>query len=252
MDIFSLTDDRAIITGGGSGLGAAMAECLAAAGARVVICGRQEAVLRQTCERLGDRASYIVHDVIDVARSDQLVMEAARKNGGPATILINNAGIHLSKSALEGTPEDVRMLFDVHVTGALALTRAVAPAMIERGTGSIIFVTSMAAVFGLPKVMAYSAAKSALLGVVRSLAVEWSPHGVRVNAIAPGWIDTPMLHRTLDADPQRRQKVLARTPLGRFGKPNDVGWAAVYLCSAQASFVTGQQLIVDGGVSIGF
>jgi gluconate 5-dehydrogenase len=179
-------------------------------------------------------------------------MEAAQKNGGPATILINNAGIHLRKPALDGTPEDVRKLFDTHVTGALGLARAVAPTMIEQGKGSIVFVTSMAALFGLPEVMAYSAAKSALLGVVRSLAVEWSPHGVRVNAIAPGWIDTPMLHRSLDADPQRKQKILARTPLGRFGEPNDVGWAAVYLCSAQAKFVTGQQLIVDGGVSIGF
>lgn len=252
MDIFSLTNDRAIVTGGGSGLGAAVAECLAAAGARVVICGRQEGALQRTCERLGERVSYVVYDVTDIARSDGLVAAAAEKNGGPATILINNAGIHLKKPALDETPDESRQLFDTHVLGAMALARAAAHDMVEQGTGSIVFVTSMAALFGIPGVAAYSAAKSALLGLVRSLAVEWSPRGVRVNAIAPGWIDTPMLHQALDADPQRRDTILKRTPMQRFGEPADIGWAAVYLCSAQARFVTGQQLVVDGGVSIGF
>jgi len=252
MEIFSLADDRAIVTGGGSGLGTAIAECLIAAGARVVICGRRESALQRTCRRLGERTSYVVHDVTDVAQSDRLVAAAARENGGPATILINNAGIHLRKPALEETPEECRQLFDTHVLGALALARAVAPGMIEQGRGSMVFVTSMAALFGIPGVTAYSAAKSALLGLVRTLAVEWSPHGVRVNAVAPGWIETAMSHRVLEADPQRRDRVLQRTPLGRFGQPSDVGWAAVYLCSPQAQFVTGQQLVVDGGVSVGF
>jgi gluconate 5-dehydrogenase len=153
---------------------------------------------------------------------------------------------------LEGTPEEFHRLFDTHVMGAMSLARAVAPGMVEQGHGSIVFVTSMAALFGIPGVAAYSTAKSALLGLVRSLAVEWSPRGVRVNAIAPGWIDTPMLHRALHDDPTRRDKILARTPMGRFGEPADIGWAAVYLCSAQAKFITGQQLVVDGGVSIGF
>ncbi len=252
MDVFSLANDRAIVTGGGSGLGAAIAECLIAAGARVVICGRQEDTLRQTCERLGARASCVVYDVTDVDGADRLVEVAAGKNDGPATILINNAGIHLRKPALDESAEEFRRLFDTHVLGARALARAAAPSMIEQGKGSVVFITSMAAVFGLPGVAAYSAAKSALLGLVRALAVEWSPHGVRVNAIAPGWIDTPMLHRSLSADPERRRRILARTPLGRFGEASDIGWAAVYLCSSQAKFVTGQQLVVDGGVSIGF
>ncbi|MBN1360369.1 MAG: SDR family oxidoreductase [Sedimentisphaerales bacterium] len=252
MNVFSLADDRAIVTGGGSGLGAAIAECLVSARARVLICGRHEDALRRTCARLGARTSYLVHDVTDVARSDRLMEAAAGKNGGPATILINNAGIHLRKPAVDESPDELRQLFDTHVLGATSLARAVAPSMIEQGKGSIVFITSMAALFGIPQVAAYSAAKSALLGLVRALAVEWSPHGVRVNAIAPGWIDTPMLHRTVDTDPHRKSKILARTPLGRFGEPSDVGWAAVYLCSPQAKFVTGQQLVVDGGVSIGF
>lgn len=250
--IFSLAQERAIVTGGGTGLGAAIAECLALPGARVVICGRTEAPLRETCERVGERVAYVMHDVTEVAGADRLVAVAAQRNGGPATILVNNAGTHLKKPALDETPEDYRALFDTHVLGSVALARAVAPAMFERGRGSIVFVTSMAALFGIPEVAAYTAAKSAVAGLVRALAVEWSGRGVRVNAVAPGWIDTSMSQHALEGDGQRKDRILARTPMGRLGEPEDVGWAVVYLCSPQAKFVTGQQLAVDGGVSIGF
>jgi NAD(P)-dependent dehydrogenase (short-subunit alcohol dehydrogenase family) len=252
MGIFSLAHDRAIVTGGGSGLGAAIAGCVASAGARVVICGRTEAPLRETCERLGERVAYVVHDVTDVSRADRLAVAAAERNGGPATILVNNAGVHLKGPAIEHTPADYRRLFDTHVLGSVALTRAVAPGMFEQGGGSIVFVTSMAALFGVPAVAAYTAAKSALAGLVRALAVEWSGRGVRVNSVAPGWINTAMSQQALEADAKRRERILARTPMGRLGEPDDVGWAVVYLCSPQAKFVTGQQLAVDGGMSIGF
>jgi len=252
MEIFSLANERAIVTGGGSGLGEAMARCLIAAGARVVISGRREDVLRDAGARLGERAAYVVHDVTDVAQVDRLVAAAAEKNGGPATILINNAGLHLKKSALDETSEEWQRLLNVHVFGAMALTRAVAAEMLGQGRGSIVFVTSMAALFGVPEVAAYSAAKSAIQGLVRALAVEWSGRGVRVNAIAPGWIDTAMSRRALESDPDRKHRVLTRTPMQKLGEPEDIGWAAVYLCSSQAKFVTGQQLVVDGGASIGF
>lgn len=252
MGIFSLANDRAIVTGGGSGLGAAVAGCLVAAGAKVVICGRRESVLAETCERLGEGASYVVHDVTDTSAADRLVGAAAERNGGPATILVNNAGIHLKKRAIDTTSEDYRQLMDTHVLGAAALARAVAPGMFEAGGGSVVFVTSMAAMFGIPEVAAYTAAKSAVAGLVRSLAVEWSARGVRVNAVAPGWIETPMSRGALDADPGRKERVLLRTPMGRLGEPADVGWAVVYLCSREAKFVTGQQLAVDGGAGIGF
>ena len=173
MEIFSLANERAIVTGGGSGLGEAMARCLIAAGARVVISGRREDVLRDAGARLGERAAYVVHDVTDVAQVDRLVAAAAEKNGGPATILINNAGLHLKKSALDETSEEWQRLLNVHVFGAMALTRAVAAEMLGQGRGSIVFVTSMAALFGVPEVAAYSAAKSAIQGLVRALAVEW-------------------------------------------------------------------------------
>jgi len=252
MEVFSLANERAIVTGGGSGLGAAIARCLASVGARVVITGRREDVLRDMADRLGGAVSYVVHDVTEFSQANHLLAAAAEKNGGPATILINNAGVHLKKPALDESPEDYQRLLDVHVSGAMVLTRAVAPDMLEQGKGSVVFITSMAALFGIPNVAAYSAAKSAMLGLVRALAVEWSGRGVRVNAIAPGWIDTAMSRAALDSDPRRREKVLSRTPEGRLGEPDDIGWAAVYLCSPQAKFVTGHELVVDGGASVGF
>jgi NAD(P)-dependent dehydrogenase (short-subunit alcohol dehydrogenase family) len=252
MGLFSLTNERAIVTGGGSGLGAAIARCLVAAGARVVICGRRENVLREAAAELGERAAYVVHDVTDSAGSERLRVAAAEKNGGPATILVNNAGVHLKKPALEQCPEDYRRLLDTHVSGAMALTRATAAEMLAQGRGSILFITSMAALFGIPEVAAYAAAKSAVRGLVRALAVEWSGRGIRVNAIAPGWIDTDMSRGALETDPERRERILSRTPLRRLGEPEDIGWAAVYLCSPQAKFITGQELVVDGGASIGF
>lgn len=110
----------------------------------------------------------------------------------------------------------------------------------------------MANVFGIPHVAAYSAAKSALVGLTRALAVEWSGSGVRINAVVPGWIDSPMSRAALESDPARKTKILSRTPMARLGKAEDVGWASVYLCSRAAQFVTGTTLVIDGGASIGF
>jgi gluconate 5-dehydrogenase len=138
------------------------------------------------------------------------------------------------------------------VAAAFSLTTAVLPGMIQRKHGNILFTASMASLFGIPLVAAYSAAKSAHLGLVRSLATEVSPHGVRVNAIAPGWIESAMMLKALNGDPGRSKKILGRTPLNCFGTAEDVGLAAVYLCSPAAKFVTGVTLPVDGGASIGF
>jgi NAD(P)-dependent dehydrogenase (short-subunit alcohol dehydrogenase family) len=189
--------------------------------------------------------------VTDTAALPDLVREA-EKLAGPISILINNAGVHLKKPAVDTTPEEFLTVLNTHVIGAHALTRAVLPGMIERGNGSVIFIASMAALFGFPLVVAYSAAKSAYVGMVRTLATEVSGKGVRVNAVAPGWIDSVMMRKALDGDPARRDKILGRTPMGRFGDADDIGWAAVYLCSPAAKFVTGTVLPVDGGASIGF
>jgi len=124
--------------------------------------------------------------------------------------------------------------------------------MIKRQHGSILFTGSMASLFGIPLVIAYTAAKAAMVGMTKGYATEFSPHGVRVNCIAPGWIETEMSRKAMDGDPVRKSKILGRTPMARFGTPADIGWAAVYLSSPAAKFVTGAVLPVDGGVSVGF
>jgi gluconate 5-dehydrogenase len=249
---FRLDNEVAIITGGATGIGFGVAQSFVAAGATVVLVGRREAELEKSVSALGTAAHFVRHDVTEHAKAGELVAAAMRAVGAPPSILINCAGIHLKKPAVETSPEEFLAVLNTHVIGAHALTRAVLPGMIQRKHGNVIFIASMASLFGLPKVIAYSAAKSAYLGMVRTLAVEVSADNVRVNAIAPGWIDSEMMRKALAGDPARQAKILGRTPMGKFGDADDIGWAAVYLCSKAAKFVTGVVLPVDGGVSIGF
>lgn len=248
---FSLDEEVALVSGGGTGIGRAIAECLHAAGATVVIIGRREEALREVVSSLGGRAHYRVHDVNRFGEAEGLAGEIALTLG-PVTCLVNNAGVHLKKEALATTTEEFQQVLNTHLLGAHALTAAFSPAMLERGRGSILFTASMASIFGIPKVVAYTAAKTAIVGVVKALSTELAPRGVRVNAVAPGWIESPMMRRALDDDPARREKILGRTPMGRFGTAREIGWAAVYLASPAAAFVTGVTLPVDGGASIGF
>jgi NAD(P)-dependent dehydrogenase (short-subunit alcohol dehydrogenase family) len=248
---FSLSGNLVVITGGGTGLGYAMASCFCAAGARVVITGRREDVLQRAAGQLGKNVFAVRHDVTDLAASEAL-MERIEKHHGVPGILVNNAGTHVKKPVEDHTLDDFHAILATHVEGAFALTQAAVPFMKRAGGGSVLFIASMSSLIGMPNIVAYSAAKSAYLGMVRSLAAELGPHNIRVNAIAPGWIETPMLDAALAGDPERQRKILSRTPQQRFGKPEDIGWAAVYLNSPAASFVNGVVLPVDGGASIGF
>ena len=192
-----------------------------------------------------------MHDITVFAAAVPLV-ERITKEHGPVTCLVNNAGMHLKKPAVDTTPEEFSQVMNTHIFGAHALSRAVIPGMIERKHGNIIFIASMASLFGIPLVVAYAAAKSAMIGMIRTMATELSPHSVRVNAIAPGWIDTAMSRKAFAGDPNRKNKIISRTPMARLGEPEDVGWAAVYIASPAAKFVTGSILPVDGGVAMGF
>ncbi len=249
---FHLTGETALITGGGTGLGLGMAKCLAHAGAQVVLVGRREDELKKAAAEIGASASFVAHDITQLNRASELIAAAEKSAGAPVSILINNAGIHLKKPAVETKPEEFQSVLTTHVCAAQALTTAVLPGMLARGHGNILFTASMASLFGIPLVIAYAAAKSAYVGMVRTLATEVSGQGVRVNAIAPGWIESPMLRRALASDPARSNKILARTPMGKFGAADDIGHAAVFLCSPAAKFITGVVLPVDGGASIGF
>lgn len=248
---FSLPGETALITGGGSGLGLGIAECFVEAGARVVLVGRRAAVVRAAAEKLGPAARFAAHDITQTGGAEQFIKRLTRRFGS-FSILVNNAGIHLKKAAVETTPAEFDEVLRTHVLAAFSLTRAVLPGMIERRQGNILFTASMASLFGIPRVIAYATAKSAYLGMVRTLATEVSPLGVRVNAVAPGWIQSDMMRQALAGDPERASRILARTPMNCFGTPRDVGLAATYLCSSAARFVTGVVLPVDGGISIGF
>lgn len=250
-EAFSLKNETALITGGGSGIGLAMAKAMHAAGAKVILVGRREAELVAAVKELGDRAAFAVHDVNRLELAPVLVAQVEKEHG-LITCLVNNAGQNMKKPAVETTAEELEAIVRTHIFGAHALVRAVAPGMMARKHGNILFTASMASLFGIPNVLAYTAAKAAMVGLVRGYAVEFSPHGVRVNAIAPGWIDTAMSRKAMEGDPARKHKIISRTPMAKFGDTEDIAWAAVYLTSPAAKFVTGVILPVDGGVSIGF
>lgn len=248
---FNLTDQTALITGGGTGLGFGMAKCFVAAGARVVLVGRRQEELKRACRTLGKNAFALAGDVTRLETAPAIIGQA-EKAAGPLSILVNNAGVHLKKPMTETSDAEFAGVFDTHVFGAFAVTREAGRRMAGRKSGSILFIASMTALMGVPLVAAYSAAKSACVGLVRTLSVELGVHDVRVNAIAPGWIASDMLKQALSGDPHRKAKILGRTPLSRFGEPEDIGWAAVYLCSPAAKFVTGVVLPVDGGAAEAF
>jgi gluconate 5-dehydrogenase len=252
QDPFRLHNEIALITGGGTGLGLGMARCFVKSGARVILVGRREAELSKAAASLGSSAHYIVHDVTAFDQTGELIRKADRAFGAPVTILANNAGINMKRPAVQTTTQELNDILQTNVVAAHALAAAALPGMIQRKHGNILFTASMASLFGIPGLLAYSAAKSAYLGMVRTMAVEVSQHNVRVNAIAPGWIESAMSRRALQDDPAREQRILSRTPMQRLGEADDIGWAAVYLCSPAAKFVTGVVLPVDGGISIGF
>jgi gluconate 5-dehydrogenase len=249
---FRLDHEVALITGGGTGLGFAMARRIAEAGATVLITGRREDALKDAVAQIGPNAKYLTHDVTDLASAPDLARRVIELVGAPVSILVNNAGNHIKKPALETTEAEFLTVINTHVMGSFALTRALAPAMIAKKHGSILFIASMASIFGIPQVVAYTAAKSAYTGMVKALATELSPHNVRVNAIAPGWIESAISKKALANDPARLNKILSRTPMNKMGEPDDIGYAAVFLSSPAAKFITGTTLVVDGGASIGF
>ncbi|MCC5928092.1 MAG: SDR family oxidoreductase [Cyclobacteriaceae bacterium] len=248
---FSLAGKKALITGGGTGLGLAMAMAFIQSGARVIISGRREDVLKEAVSTLGENAAYVVCDLSDLESIPEFVEKVYSQFGVP-DILVNNAGIHLKKDLLDVSNAEYEKVIQTNQTSVFVLTREISKGMLKQGRGSVIMISSMASRYGIPKVIAYSAAKSAIEGMTRAMATELSPGGVRINCIAPGFIRTEMSDKALNNDPQRKQKVLGRTPAQRLGEPEEVANAAVFLASDAASFITGVVLPVDGGNSIGF
>lgn len=246
-----LKDKNVVVTGGASGLGYAIAGAFAANGANAVIVGRDAVKLQRAAKELGEKVSCAAFDLNEIDRLPELVGQITR-SVGEIDVLVNNAGINMKRDALSVSNQEYQDVIQTNQTAVFALTREVAQAMVARGAGNIIMISSMASQYGIPRVIGYTASKAAVEGMTRALAVEWAPYGIRVNCIAPGFISTAMSSKALDSDPERKKRVLARTPMGRLGEPSDVANAALFLASSQSKFVTGIVLPVDGGNSIGF
>lgn len=247
--MISLEGRNAIVTGGATGLGLAITRCLVSAGAKVVVLSRHldDGVL----DEFNGKAVFYPFDITKTDEMPQMV-EQIIKEQGPVTILVNNAGNHCKKLIEDMTVEDFKSVLETHLVGSFAITKALFAHMKQQKLGSIVFMASMTSYIGQPAVTGYSTAKAGYLGMVHTLSTEGGPFNVRVNAIAPGWIDTPMFHKATDNDPPRLAKILGRIPMNRVGDPMDIGKAAVFLSSDAASYISGVCLPVDGGALIGF
>jgi NAD(P)-dependent dehydrogenase (short-subunit alcohol dehydrogenase family) len=241
----------ALVTGGGSGIGLAIAKKFVQDKILTIIVGRDRQKLEAARKKLGILCHPLPMDLNDLPSIPALVQQVIHQFGG-IDILVNNAGINMKKDFTEVSDEEFLSILHTNVSSVFALSREVVKAMIKKGSGTIINISSMASQYGIPKVIAYTASKSAIEGMTRAMAVELSPQGIRVNCIAPGFIATDMSEKALNGDAERKQKVMARTPMGKLGDPADIGDTALFLASDSARFITGIVLPVDGGNSIGF
>ncbi|VGO20410.1 SDR family NAD(P)-dependent oxidoreductase [Pontiella sulfatireligans] len=249
--VYSLQGKVALITGAARGIGFGIAQEMIRMGARVVITDLAEESLAKARAELGESCFTYVNNVTKKEKHADLVARVEQEVG-PINILVNNAGRHGKKPSLECSDDEFEAILDTNLHSIFSLIKAVLPGMMERGNGSIINISSMSAIFGLPQVSAYSSSKTALLGLTRTLTAEYSGSGVRFNCIAPGFIESKMFRVIMTADPVREQKILDRTPMKRVGTVQEIGYAAVFLASDAAEFITGVCLPVDGGAAIGF
>lgn len=255
-----LKDKVAIVTGGGSGIGQAIAQVFAGEGARVAICGRTEATLQTTLSGIQEKGGEGFYQVCDVSRPDQVqsFVQATVARFGKLNVLVNNAGVRASiNTILELTEEEWHRVFDIDAKGSWLCSRYAVPEMRKSGGGSIIMISSISAYIGQAKNGCYNAAKAAQELLMKCMALDFAQDGIRVNSVCPAWVVTELNRRQLAemaAHPDtvfppgfKYADVLKLHPLGRLGTPADVAWAAVYLASDESSWVTGSSLMVDGG-----
>ena len=246
LDSFRLDGKVAVVTGGNRGLGEAYARALGEAGARVAIAARDEARSEAVAGELG--AFAVTTDVTD-SGSVRSMLETVTAELGPVDVLVNNSGVCFHRPALEVPDEEWRAVMDVNVDGVWQCCRAVGAQMVERGSGTIINIGSISAeIVNRPQWQpAYNASKAAVHQLTKSLAAEWAPHGVRVNALAPGYVKTEMA--PVD-EPHFRARWIDDAPMQRAASPEEIAPSVVYLASDASSFMTGSVLVVDGGYTL--
>lgn len=250
--MFDLTGKVAIVTGGNGGIGLGMARGLAAHGATIVVAGRDTAKTAAAVEGLrglGGQASGVNVDVRDEASVGAMVAHAIDRHGR-VDALVNNAGINIRKPPHELSLGEWREILETNLTSAFIASNAVYPHMKRGGGGKIVNVGSMMSIFGAPFVPAYAASKGGIVQFTKVCASAWAKDNVQVNAVLPGWIDTELTRRGRAEIEGLNERVIARTPMARWGAPDDLAGIAVFLCSAASDFVTGTAIPVDGGYAI--
>lgn len=252
-DLFSLQNKVAIVTGGNGGIGKGIARGFAAVGADIVIAARNQAKTDETAREIKNEFGVQVLGLqVNVRHDDEIramvtqVLDRLRR----IDILLNNAGINIRNMPQDYLVEEWDEILDTNLRSAFLCSKAVYPAMKEAGGGKIISIGSMTSIFGGAKLAPYGTSKGGIVQLTRSLAVAWAPDNIQVNAILPGWINTDLTRQARKELPGLNERVLARTPVGRWGEPDDLAGAAIFLASSTSDFVTGVALPVDGGFSI--
>ena len=252
--LFDLSGRVAIVTGGNGGIGLGMAQGLAAAGAAVVIAARNRAKSEAAVAALessGARSAFIPLDVADPASCREMVSQTVDRFGR-LDILVNNAGMSIRKPPQDYEIAEWRAVLDTNLTGAFACAQAAYAPMKQAGGGKIINIGSMMAIFGAAYAAAYSASKGGIVQLTRSLATAWAGDNIQVNAVLPGWIDTELTVAARQQVAGLHERILRRTPAGRWGVPEDLAGIAVFLAAPASDFVTGAAMPVDGGFSVEF
>ena len=247
-----LPERVAVVTGAAAGIGQATAELFAEEGARVVLADIAAEALEEVTDEIRSRGGVATAVVADVSCEDgaEVVVGAAERDFGPVDVLVNNAGVELKKLVEDTSLAEWERVLRTNLTSAFLMCRRVIPGMKERRRGAIVMNSSVGNFIAATKSSAYGASKAGMMALARSLALEGAPYGIRVNAVCPGVIDTPMNERNLarSEDPEAmRRSWFEVTPLGRLGTPRDVAQAMLFLASDESSFVTGLPLVIDGG-----
>ena len=248
--LFDLTGQTALITGSGQGIGLSLALGLASAGARIILNGRNPDRLTAAAQTLRDAGTdpdLLPFDVTD-HRATRHAIDSYESTSGPIHILVNNAGIQRRAPLEDFAPEDFEALLQTNIAGVFHPAQACARHMIARGTGRIINIASVQTALARPTIAPYTMTKGAVANLTKGMATDWGPKGLRCNALAPGYFDTPM-NKALVADPEFTAWVARRTPAGRWGQMAELHGACIFLASPAASYVNGQVLFVDGGMS---